>query len=60
MYIDIIHHKKNSPKNSINNPTFEAYIQIFKLYDEYYLVANILHTIKFFTIRWKFQNNLLN
>jgi hypothetical protein len=46
MYINIIHHKKNSLKNSIQNPNFEIYIQIFKLYDMYYFVMNVLHTFK--------------
>jgi len=34
MYINVMHHKKNSPKNFIHNFSFEIYIQIFKLYDE--------------------------
>jgi len=55
MYINIIHHKKKSPKNSIGNPSFEVYIQIFKLCDKYYLVANIFHMLKFFNVCWNFQ-----
>ncbi len=35
-------------KNSTNNPSFEVYMQIFKLYDEYYFVTNIFYTFKFF------------
>jgi hypothetical protein len=41
---------KNAPENSIHNPSFEVYIQIFKLCDEYYFVTNILHTFKFFNV----------
>ncbi len=39
---------KKSPKNSIENPSFEIYILIFKFYDEYYLVRNILNMFNFF------------
>ncbi len=39
---------KNSPKNSIDNLSFEIYILIFKLCDEYCLVRNILNMFKFF------------
>jgi len=31
MYINIIHHKKNSPKNFIHNLTFEIYMQFFQI-----------------------------
>jgi hypothetical protein len=41
MYINIIH-RKNSPKNSIHNFSFEVYIQNFKLYDRCYFVTNVL------------------
>ncbi len=57
MYINIIHHKKNSPNNSIHNLSFEIYIQYFKLCDGHYFVTNILHTFKFFNVYWVFQNN---
>jgi len=60
MYINIIHHKKNSPKNSIHNFSFEICIQIFQIYDGYYFVMNILHTFKFFNVCWIFQNNWLD
>ncbi len=50
MYINIIHHKKNSPMSSIHNLRFEVYIQIFKLCDEYYFVTNIFDTFKFFNV----------
>jgi len=50
MFINIIHHKKKTPKNSIHNPSFEIYIQNFKLYDKYYFVTNILHTFKIFNV----------
>jgi hypothetical protein len=50
MYINVMHHKKNSPKNFIHNFSFEIYIQNFKLYDEYYFVTNIFHTFKFFNV----------
>ncbi len=51
---------KNSPNNSIHNPSFEVYIQNFKLYDKYYFVTNIFHMFKFFNVCWIFQNNLLD
>jgi len=60
MYINIIHHKKNSPKNAIHNPSFEVYIQIFKLCNEYYFVTNIFHKLKFVNVCWIFQNNGLD
>jgi hypothetical protein len=60
MYTNIIHHKKKSPKNSIHNPSFELYIQIFKLYDEYYFLTNIFHTFKIFNVYWVFQNDWLD
>jgi hypothetical protein len=50
MYINIIHHKKIHQKISIDNLSFEIYIQIFKLCDEYYLVTNILHMLKKFNV----------
>jgi len=60
MFINIIQHKKNTPKNSIHNPSFEIYIQNFKLCDKYYFVTNILHTFKIFNFYWIFQNNWLD
>ncbi len=41
---------KHSLKNSIPNPSFETYIQIFKLYDKYYFVKNVFHTFKIFNV----------
>ncbi len=46
---------KISPKNSIQNTSFEVYIQIFKLCDKYYFVTNILHTFKVFNVYKKFD-----
>jgi len=60
MYIDIIHHKKNSLENSIHNRSFEVYIQIFKPCDKYYFVTNIFHKFKFVNVYWIFKNNWLD
>jgi len=67
MVLDLIHiyqyHKplkKNSPKNSIHNLSFEVYVQFYKLYDKYYFVTNIFHTFKFFIVYWIFKNNWLD
>jgi hypothetical protein len=46
MDISIIHHKKNHQKT--HNLSFEIYMQIFKLYDNYYFVTNTFHMIKLF------------
>jgi hypothetical protein len=62
-FIDVYQYhtpKTISPKNSTHNPSFEVYIQIFKLCDGYYFVTNIFHTFKFFNVCWILINNWLH
>ncbi len=58
--ISISYTIKISPKNSIHNPSFEMYIQNFKLCGGYYFITNILHMFKIFNVYWIFQNNWLD
>jgi len=53
MYINIIHHKKNSHKNTTHNPNFEMYMHFYHKYIPYVQVFQ--HSLEFLNdfLAWK-------
>jgi hypothetical protein len=55
MYINIIHHKKNSHKNTTHNPNFEMYMHFYHKYIPYVQVFQ--HLLEFF--KWFFSFKII-
>jgi hypothetical protein len=55
MYINIIHHKNIHPRIPLITLVLKYICNLFKFYDMYYFVINILYTFNVFIICWIFK-----